>query len=88
MVPPFHTSQTCAACGQAPEAEARPATIDIRRADGTHTAMLRWILDFPVWHVLLEEHGFDVTGTDTVHAPGSDGRPPIATHVLRSIRRT
>jgi SAM-dependent methyltransferase len=73
--------------GHAPETEARPAEIPTRLADGTPSTMLRWVLDIPVWHKLLDTYGFDIAHTDTVRDPGSEQEPPMDTNVFCAVRR-
>lgn len=72
--------------GQPPETDARPASIPVRHADGTRTTMLRWVLDIPVWHMLLSEAGLSGITTDTILDPGAEQQPPMATNIFRAAR--
>ncbi|MYR92580.1 Methyltransferase domain-containing protein [Streptomyces sp. ScaeMP-e83] len=73
--------------GAPPETECRPADIPARMPDGSPGTMQRWVLESTVWTTLLDEHGFDLIDSDTVHDPGPDGGAPMATGVFRARRR-
>ncbi|MEU3052891.1 class I SAM-dependent methyltransferase [Streptomyces griseus] len=73
--------------GAPPETECRPADIQTRRPDGSPGTMQRWVLAPAVWAKLLDEHGFDLTDSDTVNGPGPDGGAPVATNLFRARKR-
>lgn len=73
--------------GAPPETECRPADIPTRMPDGSPGTMQRWVLESTVWTKLLDEHGFDLFDSDTVHDPGPDGGAPAATSLFRVRRR-
>jgi SAM-dependent methyltransferase len=73
--------------GSPPETDVTPAHIPVQRPDGTGTTMTRWVLDIPVWEKLLSTSGFTGITTDTVRDPGTDGEPPMATSLIRTLRR-
>ncbi|MFD5984630.1 class I SAM-dependent methyltransferase [Streptomyces cyaneofuscatus] len=73
--------------GAPPETECRPADIPTRMPDGSPGTMQRWVLESTVWTKLLDEHGFDLADSDTVHDPGPDGGAPVATSLFRARRR-
>ncbi|MFF3995085.1 class I SAM-dependent methyltransferase [Streptomyces cyaneofuscatus] len=73
--------------GAPPETECRPADIPTRMPDGSPGTMQRWVLESTVWTKLLDEHGFDLVDSDTVHDPGADGGAPVATSLFRARRR-
>jgi SAM-dependent methyltransferase len=72
--------------GRAAETDVRPGTIRMRHDDGTSSAMDRWVLDAPVWEKLLTEAGFTHLATEVLSDPGDDGRPPMATTLIRAAR--
>ncbi|MEW1615304.1 MULTISPECIES: class I SAM-dependent methyltransferase [unclassified Streptomyces] len=73
--------------GAPSETECRPADIPTRMPDGSPGTMQRWVLESTVWTKLLDEHGFDLVDSDTVHDPGPDGGAPVATSLFRARRR-
>ncbi|MDX3379572.1 class I SAM-dependent methyltransferase [Streptomyces sp. ME02-6991-2A] len=73
--------------GAPPETECRPADIPTRMPDGRPGTMQRWVLGASVWKELLDEHGFDLVDSDTVHDPGPDDGVPVATNLFRARRR-
>lgn len=73
--------------GAPPETECRPAHIPTRMPDGSPGTMQRWVLEPTVWTKLLDDHGFDLADSDTVHDPGPDGGAPVATSLFRARRR-
>lgn len=75
--------------GTPPETECRPADIPTRMPDGSPGTMQRWVLEPTVWTKLLDEHGFDLVDSDTVHdpGPGPEGGEPVATNLFRARRR-
>ncbi|MFE2975580.1 class I SAM-dependent methyltransferase [Streptomyces sp. NPDC059258] len=73
--------------GAPPETECRPADIRTRMPDGSPGTMQRWVLAPAVWTKLLDESGFDLVDSDTVHDPGPDGGVPVATSIFRARRR-
>jgi SAM-dependent methyltransferase len=68
--------------GAPPETDCRPADIPTCRPDGSPDTMQRWVLDLPVWEKLLDEHGFTTWQAETLHDPGDDSTPPMATRVI------
>nr|WP_275408032.1 class I SAM-dependent methyltransferase [Streptomyces sp. SID14515] len=72
--------------GAPPETQCRPADIATRMPDGGPGTMQRWVLGASVWGKLLDEHGFDLVDSDTVHDPGPDGGAPVATSLFRARR--
>ncbi|MGW7230608.1 class I SAM-dependent methyltransferase [Streptomyces cyaneofuscatus] len=73
--------------GAPPATECRPADIPTRMPDGSPGTMQRWVLESTVWTKLLDEHGFDLVDSDTVHDPGPDGAALVATSLFRARRR-
>lgn len=73
--------------GAPPESECRPADVPTRFPDGSPGTMQRWVLESTVWTKLLDEHGFDLVDSDTVHDPGPDGGASVATSLLRARMR-
>ena len=72
--------------GRSPENDVRPATIPVRRDDGTTTSMQRWVLDAPVWEKLLSGAGFADVDTTVLRDPGTEDQPPMATTLIRATR--
>ncbi|MGQ4717953.1 class I SAM-dependent methyltransferase [Streptomyces anulatus] len=73
--------------GAPPETECRPVDIPTRMPDGSPGTMQRWVLDPTVWTKLLDESGFDLVDSDTVHDPGPDDGVPMATRLFRARKR-
>ncbi|MFF8986852.1 hypothetical protein ACF08E_26210 [Streptomyces globisporus] len=73
--------------GAPAETDCRPADIPTRMPDGSPGTLQRWVLEPTVWAKLLDESGFDLVDSDTVHDPGPDGGVPVATSVFRARRR-